>query len=376
MINFKIFYSWQSDEIQGGFLHELLSDICQKINEHENTKVVLDRDINGYMGSPDIVRVILQKIEECNLFFADVSFMNPDAKERKLGLSPNPNVFLEMGYALHAKGEAKILMAFNKATGDYKYLPFDIGLKRQLIYDLGQEQDKELAKRQCFDKFYEAIKPVYDDFILQINQGMKINMLPEPELKFVVSKVKIYNNLVRINLSPDQQVWLDAMYEAFMHGEKVKYHLLKKKLIPSISKDFDPDSIDSRLIEKQLNNSPRMPTLTFLGILHANPNTDLVYKADILFRYIKQIIESNPEIEVLMVTHLAEKLNISEREISWIINLVKGFRISSGWGGNSDEYHYIGTVMQIQIGDILTHKAYEEYASIEDVIDKSYSLPY
>jgi hypothetical protein len=74
-------------------------------NALRDATVELDKDTQGVAGSPPITDTILQKIKECSVFVADLSFVG----ESKPGLKtipndsrffPNPNVLIEYGYAL------------------------------------------------------------------------------------------------------------------------------------------------------------------------------------------------------------------------------------------------------------------------------------
>ena len=58
----------------------------------------VDQDTDKVAGWPDIAATILAKIECCELFIADLTPINGPNPESRL--TPNPNVLLELGYAL------------------------------------------------------------------------------------------------------------------------------------------------------------------------------------------------------------------------------------------------------------------------------------
>ena len=74
-------------------------------NALRDATVELDKDTQGIAGSPPIAETILQKVEDCAVFVADLSFVgesksgfsNTSGKPRQF---PNPNVLIEYGYAL------------------------------------------------------------------------------------------------------------------------------------------------------------------------------------------------------------------------------------------------------------------------------------
>src|SRR5689334_4382613 len=101
-----IFFSWQSDSPRStnhSFIEECLERVIKELKRDEELKVepVLDRDTRGVPGSPDIVGTIFDKIQQSEVFVADVSIINPGGPGR---LTPNPNVLIELGYALSYLG--------------------------------------------------------------------------------------------------------------------------------------------------------------------------------------------------------------------------------------------------------------------------------
>lgn len=73
----KIFYSWQSD-LPGSenryFIQECIEKAASTMRNVINVEV--DRDTKNELGSPDIVNTIFAKIDECDLFVADISIIN------------------------------------------------------------------------------------------------------------------------------------------------------------------------------------------------------------------------------------------------------------------------------------------------------------
>src|SRR5215510_4396909 len=87
-----VFYSWQSDtpsNINRTFIEKALLEALKRLhsdatleNALRDTTVELDKDTKGVAGSPPIVETILQKIDDCAVFVADVTFVG----ESKAGL--------------------------------------------------------------------------------------------------------------------------------------------------------------------------------------------------------------------------------------------------------------------------------------------------
>ena len=75
--SFKIFYSWQSD-LTGNRTRYVIEEA---INEtaaflRDTITVIPDRDTKGKTGSPNIEETIFKKIDDCDLFIADVSIVS------------------------------------------------------------------------------------------------------------------------------------------------------------------------------------------------------------------------------------------------------------------------------------------------------------
>jgi hypothetical protein len=153
----NVFYSWQANlpnKTNRGFIRECLEKSLKLINKETNIKTRLEADTSGVPGSPDIIHTILNKIDKSDIFIADVSIVNDFA--------PNPNVMLELGYALKTLGDSKILMIFNSAFGKPQNLPFDLGFKRQIMYKLTEADDKSIEKKGLTNRLKKALEKIIE----------------------------------------------------------------------------------------------------------------------------------------------------------------------------------------------------------------------
>ncbi len=162
-----VFYSWQSDlpsVTNRTFIEEALKGAVDTIHSDESNDValVIDRDTANVPGSPDIASTIFGKIDQADAFICDISLINLNVKQvieslQRLGddlkqqlgvdkidmrLTPNPNVLIELGYALKALGDKKIVMLFNDAYGSLDMLPFDLKQRRVTRYSSRPGQAK------------------------------------------------------------------------------------------------------------------------------------------------------------------------------------------------------------------------------------------
>ena len=154
---FKIFYSWQSDlpsNTNRNFIRQCINEAIVFAKETETIEAERDEATLGTTGSPDIVATIFSKIDECDLFIADVSlcYTEDQNKEKK---SPNPNVLVELGYAIKVLGLERVICLCNTVYGeDY---PFDIEHNRLTKYSLSSGMNKQNAKNYIKNTIFENI---------------------------------------------------------------------------------------------------------------------------------------------------------------------------------------------------------------------------
>ena len=144
-----IFYSWQRDlpnKTNRGFIEEALRNAAKAVHKSKifDVEPVVDRDTKGVPGSPDILMMILKKIESSSVFVADVSIVT-----RSPGCRPcsNPNVLLELGYALRSIGDENVIVVYNTAFGTLAELPFDLRGRRIAEYRLSPDEQPATARQ-------------------------------------------------------------------------------------------------------------------------------------------------------------------------------------------------------------------------------------
>lgn len=151
----KVFYSWENDAVpkyHRYFIKQALEEAIRSCSEYP---LAYDESTRDTPGSPEIPQTVFDKISNCFIFVADVSLAyarmekQPPAGEppRMPKKAPNPNVLVELGYALEAIGEDHIILVFNEADGRVEELPFDIQSKRILRYR-ADEDNRDRARLQ------------------------------------------------------------------------------------------------------------------------------------------------------------------------------------------------------------------------------------
>lgn len=133
MEEYRLFYSWQNDrkDIKGIVFNALKS--AQVNLKSEGIDLIIDQDTSGRTGKRKIEEEVLRKIENCDIFLADltpVTCLLKAPEEHELPkLMPNSNVMFEYGYALRAKGENRMiaLACLDKQKDEHiEFMPFDV----------------------------------------------------------------------------------------------------------------------------------------------------------------------------------------------------------------------------------------------------------
>jgi len=194
-MSFKIFYAWQSDTPKGHndviiklAIKKALEEIYSDINTHGGIEAsprppTLDHDTKDVSGSPNIIQTILRKIDACDIFIGDVTFVGrtyipesdaesesksptptsrPQEKEswKKVKYLPNPNVVYELGYAMASKGPSRVIMVMNEAYGSRDEQIFDLAQHRHPIcYSLASNNrnQKRKARHELANRLKNAI---------------------------------------------------------------------------------------------------------------------------------------------------------------------------------------------------------------------------
>ena len=186
----KVFWSWQSDtpgKIGRHFVRDALQAAIERLKEtpeieeptagEARSAMHLDQDRKGIPGSPDLARVILEKIEQSAVFVADVTSVGITTTQNE-GTQPkkviNPNVAIELGYALHALGDRAFLMVMNEHYGSRADLPFDLQSKAgPIIFRLPPDADRNMitaASRQLTAQLAEALELCIAQHVERVRQ--------------------------------------------------------------------------------------------------------------------------------------------------------------------------------------------------------------
>ena len=153
MVN-SIFFAWQLDrkaDDNKSFIWDSIKSACAELQNEMSPELSPrpEKDTEGVSGSPNIIQTIFRKIDECSIFVADVTFI---AKTDSNKYIPNPNVLLELGYAVRTIGWERTVLVLNSAFGKADNLPFDMLQHRWPIEYCVTPQTQVRQKR------YESLK--------------------------------------------------------------------------------------------------------------------------------------------------------------------------------------------------------------------------
>ncbi|HGN0628641.1 hypothetical protein [Achromobacter xylosoxidans] len=156
----KIFYSWQATlpgSANRNLIRASLTKAIEELNEEFSLEgrdeASLDSDTANTPGSPDIIRTILAKIDVATVFVADITMVNKN--------QPNSNVMFELGYAVKSLGESNIILLFNEHYGKARDLPFDLGLKRAMLFRCDPDgENKSAVRKELIIKLKVAIDAI------------------------------------------------------------------------------------------------------------------------------------------------------------------------------------------------------------------------
>jgi len=245
----RIFYSWQSDlpnNSNRGFINTALEKSIKDIHADDSFSMIpfLDRDTVGLTGSPDISTSIFDKIKSSDIFVCDISIINSHAGDFARP-TPNPNVLIELGYAIGILGWNRIILIMNDSFGDVGLLPFDLRGRRVLVYSMLPSNDEKAPERKKIASILKAgIKeillnfPVEKTIVQATNLPIKDDVGQKAKTIFNAMKAITYIQEKNTNLisSAKEYIQLKRFDLAVLFAGEVTYIQEKNSLLIHIAK--------------------------------------------------------------------------------------------------------------------------------------------
>jgi hypothetical protein len=229
-----IFYSWQSDlpgKTNRWFILDALEKAAKAIRKDASLQEmpIVDRDTQDVPGAPDIAQTILGKIEQADVFVCDVSNINREAasQQSKLRPTPNPNVLLELGYALKALGPGRILLILNTAFGEIEDLPFDLRTKRIIHYAMPEEEERAAVRKELVNDIETQVRLIFSTIVPQeapqpLSLAERTQVAVEAERSEQVALTRQYMVELAENIAGrnptlregEEQQWVEQVHQA------------------------------------------------------------------------------------------------------------------------------------------------------------------
>jgi len=164
-----VFYSWQSqlpNSTNRSFIKDALDRAATAVKNDVtiDARPEIDQDTANTPGSPNIADTIRAKIDAAEIVVCDVSIVQGlDGDGDRVRPTPNPNVLIELGYAMKSLGTMdRLVLVMNTAYGGIKELPFDLRQYRPTTYSLPEDaKDKSAARKELASKLEATFRHVF-----------------------------------------------------------------------------------------------------------------------------------------------------------------------------------------------------------------------
>jgi hypothetical protein len=202
----KVFWSWQNDYSPKTCRHfirdalvEAIGAAGQELGLEDSERPEIDHDTKDAPGMAEIPKTILEKISRSAVFVADLTPIGRTDDGKAL---PNPNVLIELGWALNQPGPDRLIAVLNTASGwKPDDLPFDVRHRRALTFELAETADAKAKK--------EAKKTLVRD----LTGALRTNLRQHVEDKAAAQDVKGVDSQ-----ADDPSIWATAS-DQLEHGD-------------------------------------------------------------------------------------------------------------------------------------------------------------
>ncbi len=157
----RVFYSWQSDiddKINRTPIRIALKEAALRVERKKSgISIVSDEATRSLPGAPYIPGKIVEKIENADIFIADLTTINSSAPDGQRKCQ-NPNVVFELGIAVTHLGWDRVILLVNTAQGPITDLPFDFDRHRASPFHLSAPDPNAAA--QLRNMLVDAIEAI------------------------------------------------------------------------------------------------------------------------------------------------------------------------------------------------------------------------
>ena len=203
MRQFTVFYAWQSDtplRFNRHLIRFALETAAKRISTDLALQIAvrIDADTEGVLGQPPVTETILNKIADCDVFAPDFTFVATAENGKRV---PNPNVMIEYGYALRAKGYSAMLPVMNAAFGAPENLPFDMGHLRHPIkfhlQPIATTAERRTVRKSLSEEFERILRMMIESRAIDERRAGAALSYFVPELaRIVAQQIQILERIV------------------------------------------------------------------------------------------------------------------------------------------------------------------------------------
>ena len=217
-MEFNVFYSWQSDlPITKRYISSCLNKIAKK--DYDGNIISISSDARNSNGSVNLTQTLFRKIRDAHVFVADLSIINSARQnDRK---SCNPNVLIELGYAINCLGIDNIILLFDTKYGQVEDLPFDI--RQNKIIKFNSDKDKKSLEQTLTKEILsiiESINPsIYDYLYSEINNIVIFHFMEFTKMFYFNSTIKQRHDYSYFISKNQQEIESDIEHNTFLGFE-------------------------------------------------------------------------------------------------------------------------------------------------------------
>jgi predicted nucleotide-binding protein len=151
MEKYTLFFSWQSDyKDSSNEIESAINTATVQLRSEGIADITIEYSTKGNVGMPNIESAILSKITNCDIFVADATPIAKCEKGHDVKSIPNPNVMVELGFAMSQLGLNRIICAAMFRDWSHNQLPFDINHRKIKSFQKGNlslfEEIKAIAR--------------------------------------------------------------------------------------------------------------------------------------------------------------------------------------------------------------------------------------
>lgn len=257
MNRYRLFFSWQNDRKDTKSI--VFSALRKAVKQlaTEGIELFIDQDTRERVGKRNIATEVLEKINHCDIFVADLTpvttYYPPKETHSLPKHMPNSNVMYEYGYALRAKGENRMiaLASIDKEADEHiEYMPFDInhdtitlftdenslsglsGWIRKIIEDVDKERAVYVPQYAC-------------SLLFQSEEGLTDEITINPRYKRIYYTSSNCNQCYRHTGTATPVSWFDGINSVLRQ---------QQALAESLSMPALPIAT-ARIVQKTINHS-------------------------------------------------------------------------------------------------------------------------